>query len=389
MNQWIINLTTRMLRRLTYFLALLAFAACTGTVDPEAQEPDAPAGNPMEEVPEGVLRIFADKTEIAADGNEEVTFTVMFGSEDVSNAKTLQLVREYNGEEKYMAYGANKFSTVTSGKYTFKAKYYYGGNHFSDNYVVVEAEQFFVGEEKNYQRRYLGTLFTSTGCNSCPRAARGLKDLQAENPGIISIAAFHADMTVPDPMTIAETYEFQSALGGFTGLPAFFWNMREDSYTGGSVFTESFVAEQNAYETYCGVAVSTAFDPSASKLDIDLGITSNKPVLFRYLIILVEDDIPATGDYEQNGQNSDYIHYNVVRDVLTGVNGDKINDNLPFTVGVEAKASKSVTIPDGWNAENMRVIVAAMTSEDGGYNWTANNVCDCEVGESVSYVYSE
>jgi hypothetical protein len=43
-------------------------------------------------VPEGVLRIFADKTEISADGNDEVTFTVMFGSEDVSNAKTLQLI---------------------------------------------------------------------------------------------------------------------------------------------------------------------------------------------------------------------------------------------------------------------------------------------------------
>ncbi|MBR5274515.1 MAG: Omp28-related outer membrane protein [Bacteroidales bacterium] len=366
--------------------SFIALAACSGTVDPDSGTENK---DPMKEVPEGVLRIFADKTEISADGNEEVTFTVMFGSEDVSNAKTLQLVRTFNGEEKYMAYGVNKYSTVTAGEYTFSAKYYYGGNHFTDNAVVVNAKQFFTGEEKDYRRRYLGTLFTSTGCNSCPLAARGLKDLQAANPDEIIIAAFHADMTVPDPMTIAATYEFQSALGGFQGLPAFFWNMREDSYTGGSAFTESFAAEKEAYNTYSGVTITTTYDESSSNLVVDLGITSNMPAVFRYMAILVEDNIPATGDYAQNGQGKDYIHYNVVRQVLTGVNGDKINDNLPLTEGVEAKSSKSVTLSKDWNADNMRVIVAAMTSEDGGYNWTVNNVNECKVGESVSYLYAE
>lgn len=371
----------------------LALSACSGTIDTNEGKNDPDAGK--DQVPEGVLRIFADKTEISADGNEEVTFTVMFGSEDVSNAKTLQLIRKFNGGEKgkYMAYGVNKYSTVTDGEYTFSAEYYYEGKYYvTDNSVVVEAKQFFTGEEKNYKRRFLGTLFTSTGCNSCPLAAKGLKKLQEENPDVITLAAFHADMTIPDPMTIAETYEFQRALGGFQGLPAFFWNMREDSYTGGSVFTESFAAEQEAYDTYSGVAIATSYDASSSKLDIELGITSNMPAVFRYMIILVEDDIPAKGEYEQNGQSNNYVHYNVVRKVLTVSKEkihDKINDNLPLTVGVEAKASKSVTLSKAWNAENMRVIVAAMTSEDGGFNWTVNNVNECKVGGSVSYIYEE
>ena len=165
--------------------------------------------------------------------------------------------------------------------------------------------------------------------------------------------------------------------------------MREESYTGGSTFTESFAAEKAAYDTYSGVAINTSYDGASSKLDIEVGITSNMPAVFRYMIILVEDNIPATGEYEQNGQNKDYIHYNVVRKVLTGVSGDKLNDNLPLTVGVEAKASKSVTLSKDCNADNMRVIVAAMTSEDGGYNWTVNNVNECKVGESVSYLYAE
>ena len=367
-------------------ISFIALAACSGTVDPDS---GTETKDPMKDVPEGVLRIFDDKTEISADGNDEVTFTVMFGSEDVSNAKTLQLIRNFNGDEKYMAYGANKFSTVTAGTYTFSAKYYYAGNNYTDNSVTVEAKPFFNGEEKNYKRQYLGTLFTSTGCNSCPLAAKGLKQLQADNPGEIILAAFHADMVVPDPMTIAETYEFQTALGGFQGLPAFFWNMREESYTGGSAFSESFAEEKDAYDTYSGVAVETTYDEGSSKLDVNIGITSNVPSVFRYMVILVEDDIPAKGEYEQNGQNENYVHYNVVRKVLTNVTGEKINDNLPLTVGVEVKASKSVTLSKDWKPENMRVIVAAMTSEDGGYNWTVNNVNECKVGGSVSYLYEE
>ena len=372
------------------FTAALVAAACSGTIDPEAgQEDETPQEDPKTQVPEGVLRIFADKTEIAADGNEEVTFTVMFGSEDVSNAKTLQLVRKFNGEQKYMAYGANKFSTSTAGTYEFSAKYYYAGNHVTDNSVKIEAKQFFSGEEKSYARRYLGTLFTSTGCNSCPLAANGLKKLQEANPDEIIIAAFHADMTVPDPMTIPETYELQSALGGFSGLPAFFWNMRDESYTGGAVFTESFNEEKARYSTFSGVAINTAYDAATSKLDVQVGITSNNPAVFRYVLILVEDNIPAVGDYAQNGQKDTYVHYNVVRDVLTSISGDKINDNLPFTVGVEVKANKSVTVPAGWNVENMRVIAAAMTSADGGYNWTVNSVNECKLGSSAPYLYAE
>lgn len=380
---------TKKMKLARYILSAISFialSACSGTVDPDS---GTETKDPMKDVPEGVLRIFADKTEISADGNDEVTFTVMFGSEDVSNAKTLQLIRNFNGDEKYMAYGANKFSTVTAGTYTFSAKYYYAGNNYTDNSVTVEAKPFFNGEEKNYKRQYLGTLFTSTGCNSCPLAAKGLKQLQADNPGEIILAAFHADMVVPDPMTIAETYEFQTALGGFQGLPAFFWNMREEPYTGGSAFSESFAEEKDAYDTYSGVAVETTYDEGSSKLDVNIGITSNVPSVFRYMVILVEDDIPAKGEYEQNGQNENYVHYNVVRKVLTNVTGEKINDNLPLTVGVEVKASKSVTLSKDWNPENMRVIVAAMTSEDGGYNWTVNNVNECKVGGSVSYLYEE
>lgn len=383
-----------MFKKITYLFAILAFTACTGTIDPAAGKTDEPALDPKTQVPEGVLRIFADKTEIAADGSEEVTFTVMFGSEDVSTARTLQVIREYDGEQKYMAYGANKFSTVTAGTYKFTAKYYYGGNFYTDNSVTVEAKQFFSGEEKAYEQRVLGVYFTSTGCTSCPSATKGIKSLQEANPGRISVAAFHSHMgVVTDPMVIPETALFNAVLGGFDGLPRLFWNMRKGTHLIGPSFDQSFAEEIAAYEPQCGVSVSAEVYPDdydgkpegeGSPYHINIGVTSNIPAVYRYLVFIVEDGIVA----DQTG-DPNYVHNNVVRAVLTSEKGDKLNDNLPFTVGVEVKASKTLDLSPDWNKDNLRVIVAATTSTDGGYTFVANNVAECRLDESVDYQYAE
>lgn len=390
---------TKMFKRITYIFAALALAACSGTIDPESQKPDGPAGNPMEEVPEGVLRIFADKTEVTADGNDMVTFTVMFGKEDVSSAQTLVLIREYDGEEK-RSKASNKFSTVTAGTYKFTAEYYYGGKYYTDNSVTIEAKPFFSGEEKAYQQRVLGVYFTSTGCTSCPSATKGLKDLQAANPGLISVVAFHSPMgVISDPMTIPETSLFNAVLGGFDGLPRLFWNMRQGTHLIGPSFTESYAEEVASYEPQCGVSVTSAWIPNdydvpndydgkpegeGCPCQISIGITSNIPAVYRYLVFIVEDGIVA----EQTG-DPNYVHNNVVRAVLTSEKGDKINDNLPLTVGVEAKAEKTFDTASTWNINNLRVIVAATTSTDGGYTFVVNNVAECRLGESVDYQYAE
>ena len=382
-----------MLKRISYIFAILAFAACSGTVDPESQNPGGSSGNPMQEVPEGVLRIFADKTELTADGNDMVTFTVMFGKEDVSSAQTLVLIREYDGETKRMK-ASNKFSTVTAGTYKFTAEYYYGGKYYTDNSVTIEAKPYFSGEEKEYRQRVLAVYFTSTGCTSCPSATKGLKAVQDANPGMVSAVAFHSHMgAVADPMTIPETTLFNAVLGGFDGLPRLFWNMRQGTHLIGPSFTESYAEEVASYEPQCGVSVTSAWIPNdydgkpegeGCPCQISIGITSNIPAVYRYLVFIAEDGIVA----EQTG-NPNYVHNNVVRAVLTSEKGDKINDNLPLTVGVEAKAEKTFDAASTWNINNLRVIVAATTSTDGGYTFVVNNVAECKLGESVDYQYAE
>ena len=187
-------------------------------------------------------------------------------------------------------------------------------------------------------------------------------------------------------MTIPATTSFNAVLGGFDGLPRLFWNMRQGTHLIGPSFTESFAEEIAAYTPQCGVSVATSLSTSDDEevCEINIGITSNLPSVYRYLVFIVEDGIVA----EQTGVK-DYVHNNVVRAVLTSEKGDKINDNLPLTVGVEAKATKTLTLSPEWNKDNLRVVVAASTSTDGGYSFVVNNVAECRLGESVDYQYAE
>jgi hypothetical protein len=154
--------------------------------------------------------------------------------------------------------------------------------------------------------------------------------------------------------------------------------MRQGTNLIGPTFDQSYAEEIASYEPQCGVSIESVGDI------INIGITSNIPTVYRYLVFVVEDGIVAnqTGD-------PDYVHDNVVRAVLTSEKGDKINDNLPLTVGVEAKASKTFTLSPDWNRDNIRIVVAATTSADGGFTFIVNNVAECRLGESTDYQYAE
>lgn len=327
-------------------------------------------------VPEGVLRIFADKTEILADGNEVVTFKVMFGSRDVSNEKTMQLVRRYGDDNdgKLMAYGANSYSTSTPGTYTFSAEYYYGGRHVSDNSVKVRAREFYTGEEQDFEGRLLCMIFTSTTCTSCSGAAGNIKALQSKHPDSFSVVSVHRYLADADPMETEHTDDLLAALGGFSGLPSIYLNMDKDTKVLNGDVETAYNNYIVSYEPFCGIDVKTEYDSETRKLDVELGITSNLPAVFRYYVFLVEDGID---EYEQCGEP--YVHDNVLRDLLTGATGDKINGDLPLSTGVEVKASETTVLDASWDVEKMRVIVAAATSMDNGYSFVVNNVKECSV----------
>lgn len=346
------------------------------------------SGNTTDEViDDGILRIIPDKTSIQADGVDKVTFKVMFGTKDVSNEKTMQLILIKESENVKLNYGVHVFSASLPGTYVFKARYYDGKEILSENEVTIQATSVSGGE--NYYHKLLGMQFTSIGCQSCPLLSTALKQIQAKHPGRLAVASFHMDFgSMGDPMSIAATNNYRTnILGNFTGLPRFFYNMREGTKEMISIesqIEEELQNELNNYPASCGVAIESEYNADDRKVTITAKITSNVTNTYRCLVYLVEDGIKY---YQTNGGN-DYVHNNVVRKVVSlSLNGDRFKEEVK--AGIESTMQSSCLLDQKWNVDNMRVIVSMLTTLDGGMTYTCNNVNECKLGESVGYLYNE
>lgn len=355
--------------------APVAFLSCEGNTDADSL------------VPEGTLRIFADKTTLTADGKDEVVFRVMWGQTDVTGTSECRLVREYDGEKKYMPYGENVFTTSTPGVYTFKANYYKDGNHESDNSVEITAEQYFSGEARKYRQRVLALMFTSTECTSCPSAAKAMKSLQEKYPGLISAVAVHTRMLDSDPMEIEEAESLKAAFG-VNDLPRLFWNMRGGSGDLGYDLEDEYKEEVSSYEPSSGVALETSLNDDSSEIEVKVKVTSNVSSAYRYVVFIVEDGIDEYGQMDNTSTSDYYVHDNVLRDMLSErYSGDKLNEDLPLSVGVEVCAVEKVSIPEDWDLENVRVVAASLLTSDDGRTYHVDNVAECRAGGSVDYEY--
>jgi hypothetical protein len=253
------------------------------------------------------------------------------------------------------------------------------------------------GEKKGYVQQILGFQFTSIGCTSCPFLASSLKQVQANFPNRVNVVSFHQNFNYADEMThpMTETYYKQICRTGVSGLPQFNANLIIDKeYITVSHYDHIVSILDRVEENYpatCGVAIESEYDDASRKVTIKTKITSNTPSKYRYQIFLVEDNFQSYQYGIEGTEATEYMHNNVVRVVSSSDNcfGANFNDGMSMQVGVESVAINTLDIPRasrGYDVENMRVVVAAFSSYDGGGSFVVNNSAQCPVGGSVDYL---
>ena len=57
--------------------------------------------------------------------------------------------------------------------------------------------------------------------------------------------------------------------------------------------------------------------------------------------------------------------------------------------GVEYTSSRTSALDDSWNADNMRIVVASLVSEDDGMTYICANSVSCPLGGSAGYDLNE
>ena len=260
------------------------------------------------------------------------------------------------------------------------------GQKVQSDSVAVRLEEVGLIE---HSQKVLAMQFTSVGCTGCPAMSEAVKVVQAENPDVLIPMSIHTDYgNVDDPMDISSASLFLRRYG-VEALPEVIFNFRESS---ADVLADKYSVaaamrkELSAGPASCGVSIKTSYDGQAKGIKVDLGIATNVEMRFRYHIFIVEDGIKGIQYGASDTQN--YTHDNVVRRIVSSdIYGKNLNDKRPVPAGHEAVVTERIPVEDGWNVENLRVIAAAMVTEDGN-TWTCANSNQCAVGESVDYVTS-
>lgn len=256
------------------------------------------------------------------------------------------------------------------------------------------------------ERKILLEQFTTEKCGYCPGGAARIKNVieQEEFKGRVHWVAHHAGFYT-DSYTIPESESYLRFYGtGGTYAPAM---MIDRTVLTGSVPVMSvgseaqianfFRAALNAPTTisvYITQENSVATDRKVKITAQGYDRSGTPPTEDLYVVIfLLENGIVSNS---QSGGGAGYVHNNLIRKVMNGAAGTKIEWNgNAYSVTAEA------TLPEAWNAENMDVVafvakdymnplnnVKVLNSEKTKLSMTSSTAIDNVFDNDIS-VYSE
>ena len=330
-------------------LSAVILWSCSGNTDPEEEKRQ--------------LVLTADKTEVMADGEDQVTFTVMYGDEDVTSSATFSCS---TGDAKVTN---GVFRPSEGGEFIFTSGY---DGATSNSMKITASEPVF---ESSFQRHVCVMEFTGTWCAQCPEGATTLNYLvsKAYKDKAFALAFHNADdYALPQEQALFKIFKW-------AGYPAYVTDMRDcglltEGGCGASI-------EKSLYDvpTYCAAAVECTFDTTSSSASVNARIFSEKTGEYRLAAYIVEDKVVGKQQMSSGEMQENYTHRHVVRKMLSAdVRGDNMGK---IASGKESKKTYTFSVSPDWNLDNLSVAVLAIT--EGG---TVNNMAICAVnGGKMDY----
>lgn len=238
-----------------------------------------------------------------------------------------------------------------------------------------------------FEQKMVAMEFTSVHCTYCPILAATVKEVMNDRPGILIPVAFHLDFGgLTDPMALSVNKKFYDKVATGDGLPLFALNFRKSSQHIVNEYTK-IVSEMDyqakKWPSVCGVAVSSEYDESQSRINVTARFISDVEKGYNYHIFLVEDSVPG---FQAGSDQDTYLHDCVFRAMAgDNIKGTKLDNGAPLKAGEEYKVTKSMAVNKDWNVANMKVVATILAAEGDAY--CSNNAAVAPVGESADYSY--
>ena len=204
-----------------------------------------------------------------------------------------------------------------------------------------------------YAHMNIGYRFTATWCGWCPRMNKSVKQAQDDYPDKIQHVAIHGGGSSLD-FSGANTLMDQYMIQGFpTGIVDGRIEIDNESIkTTARNIVNAAKETESTYGTSTGASIATTL--KGNNLDINMRLFFKVPGDYLVTVLLVEDGIIAQQtDYDEGVTHTSYVHDNVARYAVTPIKGESVAGVEQFSI---RDLKWSVTINEGWNADNVRVL---------------------------------
>lgn len=268
-------------------------------------------------------------------------------------------------------------------------------NIFSTRYLIPAAAMLVLAscndipEEKRFipvdpvqpSRAVLIEDFTGQNCVNCPEAHAVIEQLEEQYPGSIVAVSIHAG-------AFALSKEMTSFEAGFIGLmtdegqhyndkwgisswPAGVIDRHKDPEYGKFVIEfdkwATVVRNELAKEPDVAIDLAAAIDGNDVKIDVTL---EPQVDIDGYLQVwVVESGIVARQKSQSQGTIKDYVHNNVFRAAVNGIDGEPVK----LSDGIHTSKSYSVALrhneQERWNPANLSIV--AFVADDKGVHQAA------------------
>ena len=328
---------------------------------------------------------------------EQVTFTVTYEGEDVTEASTIHA--NYTNEEV-----VNPYTASESGDLSFYAKY----NGIKSKLCIVTvvpayAPEFPVDanpESYDFNQRMLLVDHTGLGCGYCPYMKEAIKE--AENNANykdkfnVVYAYSYSSNEVCYTSTSKTLFNYYkgvcstSTIGMYlTGYPSLTSNYNHNTAANYNM-VQSQINE--LWDANPSASIALAAKIEGDKIVVSASVKSSKTQNVKLSLWVLEDDITAT----QSNATASWMHnhHSVLRDAPTGVSATDIS-GVDFGY-IEANSTMSrvmefdLVTASSWKKENFKVI-AIISAPSAKYDnkYEVVNTAMCKMDSSIGFDYKK
>lgn len=380
------------MKKFFYIAAMMVFAACSGTIDPEQGGEGTGTGDIPEEFT-APFTLSANLEEVEADGQEFVKFSLKdkYDREMLEDKRTLQSVNIVSDKGVRVPRMERTVTFIENGTYTFTATYL--GSECA-NTVQVNAVNRSAYEA--YHRNVGLFKATSVWCVACPSLANSLHGLSDNTKDHSVVLAFHGDFNYRDPFSVyagdvALGAYLMSAFGG-NGWPTLVYDMDEAvvGAVGTSVLEDNIFERRVEYPATCGIKVSSV-KVEGTSLKVKASLETSTGGGYDLACAVLRDGLV----YDEPGvysANNDGVFDEVVLTVSPNFLRYSSETGKTLEKGEEMEREFSFDFGEGnvpSEADLKKFYVAVWGHKKASDSSVMDNIVTCGYGETVDYRYNE